>query len=148
MAIESAANALAVLEDVDAETLWSHDVRTIVGELEDDDTDALRALMASAPQLVKSPEYITMWRTVGVYGTPGEGKTVYEVATPAFATAIALIACDVAEHVADASQRRIGEHGAVAKLRRRAAAVRNLLCTHDIATGEPVGRVARVGPRR
>ena len=139
MAVENAAKALAVLEDVEAKTLWSHDVKTIVRELEDDDTDALRALMASAPELVKSPEYITMWRTVGVYGTPGEGKTVYEVATPAFATAIALIACDVAGHVADAAQRRIGEHEAAARLRQRAVAVRDLLGTYDIVTGEPSG---------
>ena len=139
MAVENAAKALAVLEDVEAETLWSHDVKTIVGELEDDDAHALRALMASAPELVKSPKYITMWRTVGVYGTPGEGETVYEVATPAFTTAIALIACDVAEYVADAAQRRIGEHTAVARLRQRAAAVRDLLSTYDIVTGEPSG---------
>ena len=139
MAVENAAKALAVLEDVEAKTLWSHDVKTIVGELEDDDTDALRALMASVPELVKSPKYITMWRTVGVYGTPGEGKTAYEVATPTFATAIALIACDVAGYVADKAQRRIGEHEAVARLRQRAVAVRDLLITYDIATGEPSG---------
>lgn len=137
MAIENAAKALGVLEDVNAETLWSHDVDQIVDSLDDEDTDALEALMAAAPELVKSPRYITMWRTIGVYGTPGEGKTVYEVATPRFATAIGLIACDVALHVAEAARGRIGEQAPATKLTQRAEAVRDLLTAHDIATGEP-----------
>ena len=139
MVIENAAKALAALEDVEAKALWSHDVGKIVGELDAGDADAIGALMAAAPGLVKSPGYITMWRTVGVYGTPGESKTVYEVATPQFATAIALIACDVAAHVAAAAGCRIGEHESVARLRRRAAAVRNLMIGCDISTGEPLG---------
>ena len=138
MVIENAAKALASLEDVEAKTLWTHDVKGIVEQLDDDDTDSLGALMAAAPELVKSPNYITMWRTVGVYGTPGEGKTVYEVATPAFASAIALIACDVALYVADAVGRRADDQKPVAKLRQRASAVRDLLIRHDITTGKPL----------
>ena len=139
MVIENAAKALAALEDVAAKTLWSHDVAKIVDELDTDDADAIAALMAAAPGLVKSPVYITMWRTVGVYGTPGEGRTAYEVATPQFATAIALIACDVALHVAAAAAHRIGEHDSVARLHQRADAVRGLMTGCDIATGKPLG---------
>ena len=138
MVIENTAKALAAIEDVEAKTLWSHDVGEIVGELDAGDAGAIGALMAAAPGLIKSPGYITMWRTVGVYGTPGESKTVYEVATPQFAAAIALIACEVAAHVAAAAGRRIGEHESVDRLRRRAAAVRDLMTGCDISTGEPL----------
>ena len=139
MVIENAAKALAALEDVAAETLWSHDVGKIVDELDSDDADTINTLMTAAPGLVKSPVYITMWRTAGVYGTPGEGKTAYEVATPHFAVAIARIACDVAAHVAAAAALRMGEHESVARLRRRADAVRDLMTGSDISTGEPLG---------
>jgi len=50
---------------------------------------------------------VAMWRTAGVYG---EGRTAHEVATPQFVASIALIACDVAAHVAAAAGQRIGEH--------------------------------------
>ena len=103
MALENAAKALAVLEDVKAKTLWSHDVGKIVDELDDSDTDALRSLMAAAPQLVKSPNYITMWRKRGAYGSPTEVMTVQQVASPAFARSTGLIACEVAEYVAEAA---------------------------------------------
>ena len=137
MAVENAAKALAVLEGVKAKTLWSHDVGTIVGEFEDEDTDALRSLMAVAPELVKSPDYISMWRTRGAYSSPTEGMTVQEVASPAFTRSIALIACDMAEYVADAAQPRISDRQAVADVRRWAVTVRDLLSRYDIATGEP-----------
>ena len=137
MAVENAAKALAVLEDVEAKTLWSHDVGKIVDELDDTDTDALRTLTAAAPQLVKSPDYITMWRDRGAYGSPTEGMTVQQVASPAFARSIGLIACDVAEYVADAAQPRISQPQAAADVRRWAATLQDLLTRHDLATGEP-----------
>jgi len=52
------------------------------------------------------------------------------------------MACDVALHVAAAASRRIREHqtlASAAKLRRRAAAVRDLLTGFDLATGKPLG---------
>ena len=85
MVVENAAKAVGVLSDVDARTLWQHDVQTIIGNLDDDDAVALSELLADAPDLVKSPDYVTMWRTRGAYGSPTEGKTAQEIATPAFA---------------------------------------------------------------
>ena len=38
MVVENAAKAVGVLSDVDARTLWQHDVQTIIGKLDDDDT--------------------------------------------------------------------------------------------------------------
>ena len=136
MAVENAAKAVGVLSDVDAQTLWEHDVGKIVGELDDDDTEALSGLLATAPELVRSPDYVTMWRTRGAYGGPTEGKTAQEVATPAFAGAIGLIACDVAAYAAGAVQRRIGAHKDIADVRRWAARVRGYLADHDLATGD------------
>ena len=99
-------------------------------------TDAFRELLAVAPELVKSPDYGTMWRTRGADGTPTEGKTAQEVATAAFAQATALIACDVAAYAAEAVQRRIGEHSDVADVRRWASKVGASLREHDPSTGD------------
>lgn len=136
MAVENAAKAVGVLAGVKAATLWEHDVDAIVGALEPDDTDALRELMAAAPDLVKSPDYITMWRTRGAYGTPTEGLTAQEVATPSFARAIGLVACEVAAYAAGAVERRIGAHQDAADVRRWSARVGGYLTDHDPAIGE------------
>ena len=64
--------------------------------LDDGVSKDLRMLLRSAPELVKHEGYITMWRTCGAYGTTGEGRTAQEIATPAFARAMARITCDVA----------------------------------------------------
>ena len=138
MAVENAAKAVGVISGVDAKTLWEHDVDKIIGALDDEDTDALSELLAAAPELVKSPDYVSMWRTRGAYGSPTEGKTAQEVATPAFAKAIGLIACDVSDYAARAVQRRIGEHQDVADALRWALRVRDGLTDCDLATGEPV----------
>ena len=138
MAVENAAKAVGVISGVDAKTLWEHDVNKIIGALDDEDTDALSELLAAAPELVKSPDYVTMWRTRGACGSPTEGKTAQEVATPAFAKAIGLIACDVSDYAARAVQRRIGEHQDVADALRWALRVRDGLTDCDLATGEPV----------
>ena len=138
MAVENAAKAVGVVSGVAAQTLWQHDVEAIIGALDDGDTDAFGKLLAAAPELVKSPDYVTMWRTRGAYGSPTEAKTAQEIATPAFARAIGLIACDVAAHAAGAVDRRIGGHQDVDDVHRWAARVRDCLATHDAATGERV----------
>ena len=137
MAVENAAKAVATLSGVKAATLWEHDVATIVGALDDDDRSAFSRLLAAAPDLVKSPEYVTMWRTRGAYCTRTEGMTAQEIATPAFARAIGLIACDMAAHAADAVERRIGAHDEVAEVRRWATRVRQGLHDYDLTTGLP-----------
>ena len=138
MAVENAAKAVGVVSGVRAQTLWEHDVGKIVAELDDADTDAFRELLAAAPGLVKSPDYVSMWRTRGAYGSPTEGMTAQEVATPAFARAIGLIACDVAGYAATAVERRIGEHTDAADVRRWATGVRRGLNQRDLATGDSV----------
>ena len=138
LVVENAAKALAVIADVEAKTLWSHDVDKIVGSLGGDDADALGQLLASAPELVKSTDYVTMWRTRGAYGGPTEGMTAQEVATPAFAAAMVLMACDAAAYAAEGVSGRMGGHEVTASLAHWAAAIRSRLADHDIATGEPV----------
>jgi len=136
MAVENAAKAVGVLSGVKAQTLWEHDVGKIVDELGGEDTDAFRDLMAAAPELVKSPDYVTMWRTRGAYGSTTEGKTAPEVATAAFARAIGLIACEVAAYAAEAVGRRMGAHKDIADVRRWASRVRGYLRERDLASGE------------
>jgi len=138
LAIENAAKALAVASGVEAKTLWTHNVKRLVGSLDADDSDAVGRMLAAAPDLVKSPDYITMWRARGAYGGPAEGMTAQEVATPAFTTALATIACDVALHAADTLEHPGGERRAAERVRRRASTTRRRLTGFDIATGEPV----------
>ena len=146
MAVENAAKSVGVLSEVKAQTLWQHDVDKIIDEFDDEDTDAFRELLAAKPDLVKSPDYVTMWRTCGVYGTPTEGMTVQEIATPAFAAAISTIACDVALHAADAVERRIGDQPDTAEVRRWASRIRRDLAKHDLTTGEPLQAPSRYQP--
>ncbi len=138
MGVENAAKAVAVLSDVKAQTLWTHDVRRIVADLDAEDASAFMELMAAAPELVKSPDYVTMWRNRGAYGTPTEGMTAQEVATPAFARAIGLIACDVAAYAADFLERRIGAHTDIDDVRRWSIRVKTRLNTSNLATGNPL----------
>ncbi len=137
MAVENAAKAVGVLSEVDASTLWTHNVAKIVKALDDEDSDALSKLLAKAPELVKSPDYVTMWRTRGAYGTPTEGMTAQEVASPAFARAIGEIACDVSVYAADAVEGRINAHKDIAQARRWATRIREGLAIWDLVTGEP-----------
>ena len=137
LAIENAAKSLAVTSGVEASTLWTHDVKELVGALASDDNAAVGQMLAAAPDLVKSPGYITMWRTRGAYGGPTEGMTAQEVATPAFTAALATIACDVALYAADTLERPGRARPAAQRLRRRATATRKRLTEFDIATGEP-----------
>lgn len=61
-----------------------------------------------------------------------------QVASPAFAEPMALIACDMAEYVADAVPSCLGDHGAAADVRRWATTIRSLVSRSDITTGEPL----------
>ena len=141
LVVENASKAVAVLSGVDTELLWSHDVGEIIEALGSVDAAALGALVAAAPGLVKSPNYITMWRTRGAYGTPTEGMTALQVATPAFAAAVAVIACDAAAYAAEAVTRIMAEEMPedAAELRKRSAELREMLIDYDIVTGETKG---------
>lgn len=137
MAIENGAKAVGTLTGAPAPTLWSHNIDKIVDSLGPDDAEAMRALISSAPDLVKSAGYITMWRTIGVYGTPGEGLTVYEVASPEFAAAIAEMACKVAVHAVERAAGLIPPNRLQDKLRRRSSTVQGHFAAYDIGTGRP-----------
>ena len=139
LVVENASKAVAVLSGVDAELQWSHDVGKIIKALGAADATALGALVAAAPGLVKSPNYLTMWRTRGAYGTPTEGRTALEVASPAFASAVTVIACDAADYAARAVSRLIGEDTPddAAELIERCATLRDMLVNRDIVTGKP-----------
>ena len=79
-----------------------------------------------------------MWRTCGAYGTTSEGRTAQEIATPAFARAIALITCDIADYTARTVSHYLGPQDAAAKLAKRSQAIRRHLTEHDITTGEAI----------
>ena len=72
MAVEGSLKAVGTLTGVVAKLLHAHDVGDIADALPPGERDAMVALMASAPELVKTPDYISMWRTKGVYRTLGE----------------------------------------------------------------------------
>lgn len=137
--VENATKALAVLSDADAKVLWSHNVRSIIKALGGVDGAALRDLLAAVPELVKSPDYLTMWRTRGAYGTPTEGRTAQEIASPAFTGAACVIACDVALYAASAVSDRLGDRDrddTAGDLRRSAEALRGDLLAFDLSTGD------------
>ena len=137
LAVENAAKAIAVLGGVPAKTLWTHDVKKLVDSLDDGVSEELHILLHSAPELVKHEGYITMWRTCGAYGTCGEGLTAQEIATPAFARAMALITCDITDYTVRAVRYYLGSQDTVTELDDWAQIIRQHLTSHDIITGEP-----------
>ncbi len=141
LVVENASKAVAVLSDVDTKLLWSHDVGSIIKALGTVDAAAFEALVAAAPGLVRSPNYLTMWRTRGAYGTPTEGMTALEVASPEFASAVAVIACDAAEYAATAVSRIIGGEipDDAVELTERSETLRRILAELDIVTGQVPG---------
>ena len=137
LAVENAAKAIAVLGGVPAKTLWTHDIKQLVDSLDDGVSKEVRMLLRSAPELVKHEGYITMWRNCGAYGTRGEGLTIQEIATPAFARAMTLITCDVADYTAHTVRHYIGPHDTTTKLAEWSRTIRRHLTEHDITTGGP-----------
>ena len=137
MAVEGSLKAVGTLAGVAAKLLHAHDVGAIADALPPGERDAMVALIASAPELVKSPDYITMWRTKGVYRTLGEGMTAQDVATPAFTAAITAIAAEVASAAADRLARRGVEPASAATIRAHAEEVRDHIARIDLGSGEP-----------
>ena len=137
LTVEGCLKAVGTLTGVEARLLHAHDVGAIADALPPAERDAMLALIASSPGLVKTPGYISMWRTKGVYSTVGEGMTAREIATPAFATAIAAIAADVAATAAGWLARRGIEPASAATLRARVEKVRDHIAHIDLGSGEP-----------
>ena len=100
-------------------------------------SEELRALLRSAPELIKHEGCITMWRTRGSYCTPGEGLTAREIATPAFARAMALIASDITDYTTRTLRQHIGPHNTIDALDRWTRTIRKHLTEHDIPPANP-----------
>ena len=104
LVVENSLKAVGVLTDLAAKALWQHDVGQLTGAiataLPPDEADAFRLLLDSQPELVHAPSYITMWRTLGSYGTATDGRTAAEVATGDFTRALTQIAADSADAAA------------------------------------------------
>ena len=138
LAMENAAKAMAMLGGVPAQQLWIHDIAKLVDSLDDSISKDLRMLLRSAPELIEHEGYITMWRTVGAYGTPGEGRTAHEIATPAFGKAMALITCDVADYTAHTTRHYLGSQNTITELMDWSQSIRQHLTEYDITTGDPL----------
>ena len=136
LAVENAAKAVAVLGGIPAGQLWIHDIKKLVDSLDDGVSKDLRMLLRSAPELVKHEGYITMWRTCGAYGTTGEGRTAQEIATPAFAEAMARITCDTADYTARTARHYLGPRNTITRLAKWSQSIRTHLTHHDITTGD------------
>ena len=137
MAVEGSLKAVGTLTGVAAKLLHAHDVGVIADALPPEERDAMVALMASSPGLVKTTGYITMWRTKGVYRTPGEGATAQEIATPAFAAAITTIAAEAAATAAGWLARRGIEPASAATLTAHAEEIRDHIARIDLGSGQP-----------
>ena len=137
LTVEGCLKAVGTLTGVEARLLHAHDVGVIADALPPEERDAVRALMASSPGLVKTPGYISMWRTKGVYRTVTEGMTAQDIATPAFATAITTIAVDVAAAASNWLARRGVEPASAATLRAHVDEIRDHIAHIDLGSGEP-----------
>ena len=140
MAIENALKAVGTIVEIEPKLLWAHDVGKIadaVSEAAPADGPGLRELLHSAPELVRAPDYISMWRTVGVYGTPGDGQTAAEVATPEFTAVLVAIAADVAEAAARWLAARGINTPHTEAVTQDARDLREIATHHNLATGDP-----------
>lgn len=136
LAVEGAFKAVGSLTGVEAKLLYTHDVGALADGLPSGMRDAMAALLASSPGLVKTTGYITMWRTKGVYRGPGEGMTAEEIATPAFASEIGKIAADAAVAAVDWLADRGVVPASAATLRAHAEEIRDHIAHIDLGTGE------------
>lgn len=137
LVVEGSLKAVGTLTGVEARLLHAHDVGDIADALPTEERDAMVALMESAPRLVKTPGYISMWRTKGVYRTPGEGMTAQDIATPAFATSLTAIAAEVAAAATHWLARRGVEPASAATLRAHTQEIRDHIAHINLGTGEP-----------
>ena len=133
MAIETAFKALGTDAQIDAKLLhYNHRVGPIVEQLPAEDQTAAQ-LILSSPITAHS---VSQWRTLGDYQpAPGQPHP-YEVATPAYTTAIAAAAAASAGYAADKMARRHGRRSVNNTIDRLTAELRQLAASTDISTGE------------
>ena len=146
LVVEASLKAVGTLTGAPAKTLYDHNVETLADALPLPERDAVLALMAIAPGLVKNPGYITMWRAKGSYTSPTEGMTAQEIATPRFTAAILHIAIEVATIAVD----RVNSYGIpipnVAHFTTATRQIRDHIIHTDLGTGLPLGSNRLVSP--
>ena len=142
LAVEGSLKAVGTLTGVQAKVLHDHDIKNIAEALPPEERDAMLALMESAPGLVKTLGYISMWRTRGAYGTPTEGMTAQEIATPGLAAALAGIAAEVADAAVAWAAVRGVEPPSVRYFRTAAEQICAHVTSIDLGTGEPLNNPA------
>ena len=142
LALEASLKAVGTLTGVQAKVLHQHDVQTIADALPPDEQDAMLTLMATAPGLVKTPGYITMWRTKGTYTSPTGGMTAQEIATPRFTAAMVGIAVAVAVAAVDWVARRGIRPPSLAYFTSAVEQIRTHLSNTDLGTGQPLETTA------
>lgn len=136
LAVEASLKAVGTLTGVQAKLLHQHDIKTIADALPHEERDAMLALMATAPGLVKTPGYITMWRTKGTYTSPAGGMTAQEIATPRFTAAMIGIALEVAVAAVDRVTRQGIRPPSLQYFTTAAEQIRSHITTTDLASGE------------
>ena len=138
LAIEASLKAVGTLTGVQAKLLHQHDVETIADALPREERDAMLALMATAPGLVKTPGYITMWRTKGTYTSPTGGITAQEIATPRFTAAMVGIAVEVAVAAVDRVTRQGIRPPSLRYFTTAAERIGNHIATTDQGSGKAI----------
>lgn len=138
LAVEGSLKAVGTLTGVQAKVLHDHDVETIADALPLKERDAMLALMTTAPRLVKTPGYISMWRTKGTYTSLTGGMTAQEIATPGFTAAMVSIAVEVALAVVKQVARHGVEPSNPPQFRTAVNQLRDHVANIDLATGEPL----------
>ena len=140
LAVEGSLKAVGTLTGVQAKVLHDHDIQNITDALPPEERDAMLALMATVPGLVKTPGYISMWHTKGAYTSPTEGMTAQEIATPRFTTAMVGIAVEVATAAVNRAARHGIEPPSLAHFTTAIEQIRNHIANIDLGTGEPLNK--------
>lgn len=136
--VEGSLKAVGALTGVQAKTLYDHNVEKIARALPTEERDAMLTLIRSAPELVKTPGYISMWRTRGAYGMPTEGMTAQEIATAGFTAAMLSIAVEVATAAVERGARHGVEPSNLPQFRTAIDQIRDHVANIDVGTGEPL----------
>ncbi len=138
LVVESSLKALGTLTGVQAGVLHQHNVEAIADSLPLEERTAMLALMGAEPGLVKTTDYITMWRTKGTYTSSTEGLTAQEIATPQFAAAMLRIAVEVAVAAMNRAAQQGIQPPSLTHFKTAVQQIRNHITGADLGTDEPL----------
>ncbi len=138
LVVESSLKAVGTLVGVQAKVLHQHDVQRIVDALPPEERDPMLTLLETEPELVKTPGYITMWRTRGAYTTPTAGMTAQEIATPQFTAAMLHIAVEVAQTAVDRVARQGINPPNLTRFNSAIRQIRDHITHTHLGTGQPL----------